>query len=92
MRLFMAFIATAILAYAYADSPVLSKYDSIYLDCIDYGHSSASQEQKDACHQEAKGQVLKTFQEHQEYLDCIDYAHSDVSFAKEVQCLKQISK
>lgn len=92
MRILMAFLASAVLVYAYADSPVLSKYDSIYMDCTDYGHSPVSDEEKQACHQEAKSQVLSTFQKHQEYIDCIDYAHSAVSFAKEVQCLKQISK
>ncbi len=92
MRLIMAMIATAILAYAYADSPVFTKYDSVYADCIDYGHSPKTEEQKSECHELAKSEVINTFQKQQEFSDCMDYGHSKKSLMQEVSCLRKISK
>lgn len=68
-------------------------YDSVFLDCIDYGHSKKSEKELKQCHQQAKTEVLTFSAEIQSaYLDCIDYNHSPVSLEKDIACLREASR
>ncbi len=92
MKYIFALISLVIATLVYADisAPKVNKYDSAYLNCVDYGHSEVTPEKKFSCHEKAKTEVLSTFKAYQDYLDCIDYGHGTVTVDEEKSCLRHI--
>lgn len=67
-----------------------SKYEQIYLDCIDYSHQPPSTSEDKECRAKAKAEVLSTNEGYSQFLDCVDYYHGQVSEEREEACLKEI--
>lgn len=67
-----------------------SDYDALMLDCLDYGHSVASDEKVRQCHSAAKDTLLIDFASQDRFLSCIDYGHSAVSLEEEASCLRDL--
>lgn len=78
------------LAFSITTFAGMTHYDSLMMDCLDYGHSPASKERIMKCHKETKEILLAQMENQMKYLECIDYGHQEISLEKEISCLKEL--
>ena len=79
-----------VVASASASASEISRYEQIYLDCIDFSHQPSSPEKEQACRDDAKSDVLMSNEAQMQFLDCVDYYHRPISQEREESCLKEI--